>query len=79
MDIWGWLRRWQPDQSNGRAEAALGEVDVLFGPSRRHIREYKEWVAVRSEENHSSGAGPADLDAGRIELRKRVTNGDQPR
>jgi hypothetical protein len=68
MGIWGWIRR---ERSRTAVEATAGEIDALFGPSRRHIHEYKEWVAVRRQDDHESGDGPADLDGGRIELRKR--------
>jgi hypothetical protein len=75
MDIWGWL---QSNRGHGTVEAAVGEIDGLFGPSRRHIHEYKEWVAVRREDDHESGTGPADLAGGRIELRKSSPDADSP-
>ena len=45
------------------------EIDELFGPSRKHIHERKEWVAVAKVDDHESGAGPIDLDSGVIQLR----------
>jgi hypothetical protein len=75
MDIWGWLQR---NRSRGTVEAAVGEIDGVFGPSRRHIHEYKEWVAVRRVDDHESGTGPADLAGGTIELRKSSQEAGSP-
>lgn len=44
------------------------EVDELFGPSRKHIHERKEWVAVAKVDDHEAGAGPIDLDSGVVQL-----------
>ena len=44
------------------------EIDDLFGPSRKHIHERKEWVAVAKVDDHESGAGPIDLDSGVVRL-----------
>jgi len=49
------------------------ELDALFGPSRKHVHERKEWVAVAKVDDHESGAGPIDLDSGVVTLR---LNGD---
>jgi hypothetical protein len=45
------------------------ELDALFGPSKKHVHEYKEWVAVAKMDDHESGAGPIDLDSGVVEMR----------
>lgn len=44
------------------------EMDELFGPSRKHIHERKEWVAVAKVDDHEAGAGPIDLDSGVVRL-----------
>lgn len=44
------------------------EIDELFGPSRKHIHERKEWVAVAKVDDHEAGAGPIDLDSGVVRL-----------
>jgi hypothetical protein len=44
------------------------ELDTLFGPSRKHVHERKEWVAVAKVDDHESGAGPIDLDSGIVQL-----------
>lgn len=46
------------------------EIDELFGPSRKHIHERKEWVAVAKIDDHESagGTGPIDLDSGIVRL-----------
>lgn len=45
------------------------ELDELFGPSRKHIHEYKEWVAVAKLDDRQSGDGPVDLDSGVMKIR----------
>jgi hypothetical protein len=49
-------------------EAVSVELDTLFGPSRKHVHERKEWVAVAKMDDHESGAGPIDLDSGVVLL-----------
>lgn len=45
------------------------ELDTLFGPSRKHVHERKEWIAVAKVDDHeSAGAGPIDLDSGVVRL-----------
>jgi hypothetical protein len=44
------------------------ELDTLFGPSRKHVHERKEWVAVAKVDDHESGAGPIDLESGVVQL-----------
>lgn len=44
------------------------ELDTLFGPSRKHVHEYKEWVAVAKVNDRESGAGPIDLESGVVQL-----------
>jgi hypothetical protein len=45
------------------------ELDTLFGPSRKHVHERKEWVAVAKIDDHeSAGDGPIDLDSGVVQL-----------
>ncbi|HEX3787835.1 MAG TPA: DUF6191 domain-containing protein [Pseudonocardiaceae bacterium] len=50
------------------AEMVSAELDTLFGPSRKHVHERKEWVAVAKIDDHESGAGPIDLDSGVVRL-----------
>jgi hypothetical protein len=49
------------------------ELDALFGPSRKHVHERKEWVAVAKVDDHESAGGPIDLDSGIV----RITTADQ--
>lgn len=58
-------RRREPVQ---REELSI-ELDALFGPSKKHVHEYKEWVAVAKMDDHESGAGPIDLESGVVEMR----------
>jgi hypothetical protein len=44
------------------------ELDSLFGPSRKHIHERKEWVAVAKIDDREAGAGPIDLESGIVQL-----------
>jgi hypothetical protein len=44
------------------------ELDSLFGPSRKHIHERKEWVAVAKIDDREAGAGPIDLESGIVRL-----------
>lgn len=45
------------------------ELDTLFGPSRKHVHERKEWIAVAKVDDHESGGtGPIDLDSGVVRL-----------
>lgn len=56
------LERW----TNRRRRDPVGaEVDEIFGPSRKHIHERKEWVAVAKLDDRESGDDPlVDLDSG---------------
>ncbi|WP_433656972.1 hypothetical protein ACQPW1_36640 [Nocardia sp. CA-128927] len=46
------------------------EVDELFGPSRKHIHERKEWIAVAKVDDRESGDDPlVDLTSGVVVLR----------
>lgn len=49
-------------------EAFAGELDMLFGPARRHVNERREWVAVAKIDDREAGAGPIDLTSGRVSL-----------
>jgi hypothetical protein len=52
-----------------RRDPAGAEVDEIFGPSRKHIHERKEWVAVAKLDDRVSGDDPlVDLDAGTVTL-----------
>jgi len=45
------------------------EVDEIFGPSRKHIHERKEWVAIAKVDDRISGDDPlVDLDSGTVTL-----------
>lgn len=50
------------------AEAFAGELDMLFGPARRHVNERREWVAVAKIDDREAGAGPIDLTSGKVSL-----------
>ncbi|PSR61021.1 hypothetical protein C8259_20915 [Nocardia nova] len=58
----------------GRVRATPGrprgaEIDELFGPSRRHIHERKEWVAIAKVDDRLAGDDPiVDLPAGTVTL-----------
>ncbi len=44
-------------------------LDELFGPSRKHIRERMEWVAVAKVDDRVSGDDPiVDLGTGTVTL-----------
>jgi hypothetical protein len=58
-------RRRQPKE---RIDFVGAEIDELFGPSRKHIHERKEWVAVAKIDDHEAGAGPIDLDSGVVQF-----------
>lgn len=48
------------------------EVDEIFGPSRKHIHERKEWVATAKLDDRISGDTPLiDLDSGTVTLTAR--------
>jgi hypothetical protein len=49
-------------------EAFAGELDMLFGPARRHVNERREWVAVAKIDDREAGAGPIDLSSGKVSL-----------
>ncbi|WP_280492521.1 hypothetical protein [Nocardia asiatica] len=45
------------------------EVDEIFGPSRRHVHERKEWVAIAKVDDRISGDDQlVDLDSGSVTL-----------
>ncbi len=45
------------------------EVDEIFGPSRKHVHERKEWVAIAKVDDRLSGDDPlVDLDSGTVTL-----------
>lgn len=62
-------RRPRPAEPEERRDLVSAELDALFGPSRKHIHERKEWVAVAKVDDHEAGAGPIDLDSGVVQLR----------
>ncbi len=64
------MRRRRPKrrQPKERIDFVSAEVDELFGPSRKHIHERKEWVAVAKIDDHHAGAGPIDLESGVVHL-----------
>lgn len=62
-----WRRREREPRE--RPELVSVELDTLFGPSRKHVHERKEWVAVAKVDDHEAGAGPIDLDSGVVRLR----------
>ena len=49
-------------------DAISADLDVLFSPSRKHVHERKEWVAVAKVDDRESGGGPIDLESGVVEL-----------
>ncbi|HWC83515.1 MAG TPA: DUF6191 domain-containing protein [Pseudonocardiaceae bacterium] len=57
-------------------EMVSAEIDELFGPSKKHVYERKEWVAVAKVDDHeqagSGGKGPIDLDSGIVHLPRPV-------
>lgn len=53
------------------------ELDELFGPSRKHIHERKEWVAVAKIDYYEAGDGPIDLDSGKVQLNAPAQPTDQ--
>ncbi|MGK8523443.1 hypothetical protein ACRS6B_18660 [Nocardia asteroides] len=45
------------------------EVDEIFGPSREHVQEGEEWVAIAKIDDRISGDDPlVDLDSGTVTL-----------
>jgi len=50
-------------------DIVYAELDTLFGPSRKHVHERKEWVAVAKVDDREAGAGPIDLESGVVRLR----------
>jgi hypothetical protein len=65
-------RRPKPKEPEERRDIVSAELDALFGPSRKHIHERKEWVAVAKMDDHEAGAGPIDLDSGVVQLRSQA-------
>ncbi len=61
-------RRGRRKPKKAAAEISV-ELDVLFGPSRKHVHERREWVAIAKVDDHESGAGPIDLDSGVVQVR----------
>jgi hypothetical protein len=69
VDQVSWRRRRREDEDPPeRTEMVSVELDTLFGPSRKHVHEYKEWVAVAKVNDRESGAGPIDLESGVVQL-----------
>jgi hypothetical protein len=58
---------WQP-KPRPRPDLVSVELDALFGPSRKHVHERKEWVAVAKIDDREAGDGPIDLDSGVVRL-----------
>ncbi|MBO0840236.1 MAG: hypothetical protein J2O49_05405 [Sciscionella sp.] len=56
------------EQRDRLVKALSVDLDELFGPGRKHIREYTEWVAVAKMDDREDGSGPLDLDRGVITL-----------
>ncbi|RBO96728.1 hypothetical protein DFR74_101744 [Nocardia puris] len=64
LDAVSFFRRWR-----GRRDPVGAEVDEIFGPSRRHIHEHKEWIAVAKLDDRISGDDPlVDLESGTVTL-----------
>ncbi|MFF0496167.1 hypothetical protein ACFYU5_07170 [Nocardia aobensis] len=58
---------WRGRATSGRPRGA--EIDELFGPSRKHIHERKEWVAIAKVDDRLAGDDPiVDLPAGTVTL-----------
>jgi hypothetical protein len=70
-----WRRQRDPQE---KVEWVSAELDALFGPSRKHVHERKEWVAVAKVDDHESGAGPIDLDSGVVTLRLNADTEPEP-
>ncbi|OXR47506.1 hypothetical protein B7C42_00631 [Nocardia cerradoensis] len=52
---------------SGRPRGA--EIDELFGPSRKHVHERKEWVAIAKVDDRLAGDDPiVDLPSGTVTL-----------
>ncbi|MGW4716231.1 hypothetical protein [Nocardia sp. NPDC004260] len=52
-----------------RRDPVGAEVDEIFGPSRKHVHERKEWVAIAKVDDRVSGDDPlVDLDSGTVAL-----------
>lgn len=62
-------RRWR-DQDERLGEA-FGEIDGLFNPGRKYVKERQDYVAMAKEDDRESGARPLDLDSGVVRLRRR--------
>ncbi|MGV9614855.1 hypothetical protein [Nocardia xishanensis] len=55
------------------------EVDEIFGPSRKHIHERTEWVAVAKLDDRQAGDEPlVDLEARVVRLPAPVRDGRCP-
>ncbi|MGW4324461.1 hypothetical protein ACWEKR_01075 [Nocardia sp. NPDC004573] len=52
-----------------RRDPVGAEVDEIFGPSRKHVHERKEWVAIAKVDDRRCGDDPlVDLDSGTVTL-----------
>ncbi|WP_431969499.1 hypothetical protein [Nocardia sp. bgisy134] len=52
-----------------RRDPVGAEIDEIFGPSRKHIHERKEWVAVAKLDDRQAGDDPlVDLESGVVRL-----------
>ena len=58
-------------------DAVSAELDMLFSPSRKHVHERKEWVAVAKVDDREAGGGPIDLESGIVELPRSVESGPE--
>ncbi|WP_435593703.1 hypothetical protein [Nocardia sp. bgisy118] len=60
------LERWT---AHKRRDPVGAEIDEIFGPSRKHIHERKEWVAVAKLDDRQAGDDPlVDLESGVVRL-----------
>ncbi|WP_431956570.1 hypothetical protein [Nocardia lijiangensis] len=52
-----------------RRDPVGAEVDEIFGPSRKHIHERKEWVAIAKLDDRQAGDDPlVDLESGVVRM-----------
>ncbi|WP_067846326.1 hypothetical protein [Nocardia lijiangensis] len=56
-----------------RRDPVGAEVDEIFGPSRKHIHERKEWVAIAKLDDRQAGDDPlVDLESGVVRMPART-------
>jgi hypothetical protein len=73
-----WHRKRSDNPPHRRPRGA--ELDALFGPSRKHIHERKEWVAIAKVDDRVSGDDPIiDLTEGTAILPPRESRGGRRR